>query len=75
MDKCKEQPKLYYKFIKEKRKNRDEIQKVIVNSETFDIVSKIVEVMNNYFPTVFTRGSEFESIQTVAEDIAGLDMI
>lgn len=52
--KFKDQPKLLYKFINGKLKNRDVIQKVKINSETFDGTSEIAEVMNNCLQTMFT---------------------
>lgn len=52
--KFKDHPKLLYKFINGKLKNRDEMQKVKINSETFDGTSEITEVMNNCLQTVFT---------------------
>ena len=43
-------------------KNRDEVQKIIVDGVTYDNVSEIVEMMNNSFQKVFTEESEFEGI-------------
>ena len=85
VDKCKDQPKLFYKFINKKLKNRDEIQKVKVNGETFDGTKEIVEEMNKCFQTVFTRESDFvegdeepypgnglERVQTTTEEVTKL---
>ncbi len=62
MDKCKDQPKLFYKFINGKLKSRHEIQRVKVKGETFDNMSDIVERMNECIQTVFTRENELEDL-------------
>ena len=68
VDKCKDQPKLFYKFINKKLKIRDEIQKVKVEGESYDDINEIVEVMNKCFQSVFTEESEFIELKSELMD-------
>lgn len=58
-DKCKEQPKLFYRYVNDKLKQREDVSKLKVNVEVYDDKKVMVEMMNNCFNENFLRKSEF----------------
>ena len=59
IDKCKEEPKLFYKHLKRKLNRREDIKTIRENGQIYENDKDISEVMNNNFQKVFTKESEF----------------
>ena len=59
MNKCKEHPKLFYRYVKEKLKNKGEISKLKINDEIYKDAEEMVDMMNNCFHLVFTSEGWF----------------
>ena len=57
--KCKNEPKLFYRYINEKIKSRERVDKLKVEDTVHKDVLQLAEVMNKRFQTVFSRESEF----------------
>ena len=59
IDKCKEQPKLFYRFINGRTKSRNGVEKIKVGDHTYDEPKEISEILNKKFQEVFTPETEF----------------
>ena len=59
VDKCEEEPKLFYKYINGKITNKETIDKVRKEGRTYQTAEEISEIMNESFKTVFTVEEEF----------------
>ena len=59
VEKCKEEPRLFYKYINGKITNRETIDKVSKEGITYQTAEEISEIMNESFRTVFTVEEEF----------------
>ncbi|XP_076062422.1 uncharacterized protein LOC143037755 [Oratosquilla oratoria] len=55
IDKCKEQPKLFYRYVNGKLKNKQELVKLCQGNIEYTEDLEMAEVMNNHFKSVFTR--------------------
>jgi len=60
VDKCKEEPKLFYRFINEKTKHKERVTKLKRNGILYEEEEEISELLNNSFQSVFTNETEFE---------------
>ena len=69
MNKCKDNPKLFYRYVNGKLKNKGKISNVKINNE---VVEEIAEVMNNCFQSVFTRESDFQCQRAMGTNEIGL---
>ena len=59
VDKCKEEPKLFYRFVNGKLKNKKEISRLKVDGSYVEEESEMAEALNNYFQEVFTKERDF----------------
>ncbi len=75
VEKCKDQPKLFYKFINGKLKSKDEISMVKAGEETVDDPEEVAEVFNRYFHSVFTKENDFRGERTALEKGTDLKQI
>ena len=62
VDKCKEEPKLFYRFINGK-KNTEIINRFKENNEVYENPKEMSEVPNKNFQKVFTTKSDFKKPQ------------
>ena len=60
MDKCKSNPKLFYRHINGKMKKREGITGLRVDGKLYNETNEMAEVMNERFQSVFTKEGEFE---------------
>ena len=56
--KCKDQPKLFYRYVIGKLKNKHVIEKLNRDSAEYSEDLEMAEVMNEHFQAVFTRESD-----------------
>ena len=75
VDKCKDQPKLFYRYVNGKLKNKSEITKLKTNNEVYDDAQEMAEVMNNCFQQVFTTENYFHSQQSIDADEVGFGVV
>ena len=59
VEKCKDQPKLFYGYVNGKLKKKKGISKLKRDDVIYEDAEQIAEVMNGCFQSVFTRESEF----------------
>ncbi|XP_050695649.1 uncharacterized protein LOC126985138 [Eriocheir sinensis] len=59
IDKCKDQPKLFYRRVNGKIKNKETIDKLKMDGATYEDPAEMAEVMNNSFHRVFTKEDKF----------------
>ncbi len=74
VDKCINEPKLFYRFINGKMKQKVGISRLKVEDEVYEDDDSICEIMNQKFQEVFTRESQFERISEDRE-VTGLGEI
>ena len=60
MDKCKSDPKLFYRHVNSKLKKREGISSLKVDGVMYDQEQDMSEVMNRCFQSVFMEEGEFE---------------
>ena len=60
VEKCKEEPKLFYKYVNGKLTNKETIDKVKKEGRIYQTAEEISEIMNESFKTVFTIEEDFE---------------
>ena len=72
VEKCKEEPKLFYRYVNGKMKNRDSITKLRENDIIYEDPKEMSEILNRNFQMVFTRESEFQQLQ---EERRGTEMM
>ena len=53
--KCKDQPKLFYRFVNNKVKHRQELEKLRKGGVEYTEEAEMAEIMNEHFKSVFTR--------------------
>ena len=63
VDKCKDQPKLFYKYVNSKMKHKEGIEVLKVNGIEYEDVADMTEVMNTHFHNVFTREKDFRELR------------
>ena len=63
VDKCKEEPKLFYRFINGKIKHKEIITRLKENNEVYEDPKEMSEVLNKNFQKVFTTESDFQKPQ------------
>ena len=59
IEKCKIEPKLFYRYINEKIKSREGVDKLNVEGTVYEDVFQQAEVINRSFQTVFIREREY----------------
>ena len=59
VNKCKEEPKLFYRFINGKIKHKEIITRLKENIEVYEDPIEMSEVLNKNFQKVFTTESDF----------------
>ena len=69
VEKCKDEPKLFYRFINGKLKSQDTVQRLRVGGELYEREEELCEVMNEKFQTVFVQEEGFESLQNDNESL------
>ena len=60
VEKCKEEPKLFYRFINKKMKHKESITKLRENGEIFEESKDLCEILNKNFQSVFTNETEYQ---------------
>ena len=60
VDKCKNEPKLFYRYVNGKMKNKQSIDRLKVENILYDDAQSQAEIMNTCFQSVFTRETSFE---------------
>ena len=58
--KCKDDPKLFYRYVNGKMTYKDTTVKLIKEKRIYDTEEEMSELMNESFKSVFTREEEFE---------------
>lgn len=58
--KCKEEPKLFYRYVNGKLKHRDGIDKLRKEGIIYETPEEMSEIMNESFQSVFTREIDFK---------------
>ena len=61
MEKCKDQPKLFYRFVNSKLKHKEGINKLVVDELEYTKAAEMAEVMNDCFQKVFTIEDVFSN--------------
>ena len=59
VNKCKEEPKLFYRYINGKIKQKERITRLKENNETVEDPKEMSEILNKNFQNVFTSETEF----------------
>ena len=59
MDKCKSDPRLFYKHVNGRKKNWEGITRLVVDGEEQTGAKSIAEAMNDRFQSVFTKEEDF----------------
>ena len=65
VEKCKKEPKLFYKFVNGKLKEKQGIEKLKFEGKIYYDPRQQAEIMNQCFEGVFTNEGEFEEIEQV----------
>ena len=66
IERSKNEPKLFYRYISGKMKSREGVDKLKVEGTVYRDALQQAEVMNKSFQTVFTRESKFKIINIIA---------
>ena len=74
VEKCKKEPKLFYKYVNGKIKHRDEITKLRRNGEVYETAQEMAEIMNQSFKSVFTKETVFAPPED-GKQLKGIDNI
>ena len=69
VDKCKTQPKLFYRFINRKIKSKEKVERLRGEEGIIDDPKGMAELLNNRFQQVFTKESAFEKPQVSEEGV------
>ena len=75
MEKCKDEPRLFYRFVNGKLKNKKEISKLKVDGEFLEEEELMAEELNKCFQKVFTNEETFNEPDIETTDEEGLDTI
>ena len=75
MEKCKDEPRLFYRFVNGKLKNKKEISKLKVDGEFLEDEKLMAEELNKYFQKVFTNEVTFNEPDIGTTEEEGLDAI
>ena len=59
IDKCKNEPKLFYRYVNSKMKCKSGISKLKLGGNSYEGTKEMAEIMNRNFQKVFTVESEF----------------
>ena len=59
VDKCKDEPKFFYRHIRGKMTNREVIEELDKDGTTYKTAQEMSEIMNQSFKTVFCMEEEF----------------
>ena len=63
VDKCKEEPKLFYRYINGKIKSKESVTRLRENNKVYEDPKEMSELLNKNFQKVFTKESEFQQLQ------------
>ena len=69
VNKCKNHPKLFYRYVNGKLKDKKETSKLRINDE----INEDAEEMNNYLHSIFTRESDFQCQRAMGINEVGLN--
>ena len=75
VDKCKDQPKLFYRFINGKLKKKEGISKLEVDDLEYIKAADMAEVMNDSFQKVFTLEDDFNDQEEISMEGSTLNEI
>lgn len=75
VDNCKNEPKMFYRFINGKMKQKVGVSRVKDEGSVYEEDEDICEVMNKKFQEVFTKESEFEGNVERGEEIVLKDIV
>ena len=67
VNKCKDEPKMFYRFINGKLKKNDAVVKLRDDGKVYEDDKELAEILNRNFQTVFTNESGFDPGQVLAE--------
>ena len=59
VEKCENEPTLFYKYINGKMKSKETIDKIIKGGKTCQTTEELSEIMNESFKSVFTEEEAF----------------
>ena len=59
VEKCENEPKLFYKYINEKMKSTETIDKIVKGRKTYQPTEELSEIMSESFKRVFTEEEAF----------------
>ena len=74
VEKCKDEPKLFYRYINGKLKHKDNINKLKSGGRIYETAKEMSEIMNKSFKSVFTAETDFVAPAEM-EIMEGLDDI
>ena len=60
IEKCKDEPKLFYRHINKKLKKKESVTAIKEDDEVYEDVKVICEILNKNFQKVFTQETDFE---------------
>ena len=59
VEKCENEPKLFFKYINGKMKSTETIDKIVKGGKTYQAAEELSEIMNESFKQVFTEEEAF----------------
>ena len=68
IDRCKDEPKLFYRYVNGKLKHKEGISKLKFEGEVYDDAAEQAEIMNKCFQSVFSIESEFTGRETASRN-------
>ena len=74
VDKCRNEPKMFYRFVNGKMKQKVGISKLTVDGVVYEEEAEICEIMNKKFQEVFLEESEFYGGETRVNDVMVTDV-
>uniref|UniRef100_A0A0P4VWZ9 Reverse transcriptase domain-containing protein n=1 Tax=Scylla olivacea TaxID=85551 RepID=A0A0P4VWZ9_SCYOL len=66
--KCKEEPRLFYRYINGKMKHREGISKLKREGRIYETTGEMHELMNESFQSVFTKETDFMALKVVSQN-------
>ncbi len=69
MDKCKEKPKLFFRYVNSKMKNRERISRLKMNGQMCEDPAELAKIMNRSFQSVFTKERRFVWQSEMSEEM------
>lgn len=59
VQKCADEPRLFYKYVNNKIRNKERIEKIVKEGMTYQTTEDMSEIINECFKTVFTEEEDF----------------